>query len=545
MAPLRPTTMLLVAVMLPLAAAPDAGAQALAARQQHGSVPRLVVLITVDQLRGDYIDRFAANLDGGLLRFRQSGAYFVNGEQDHANTSTAPGHATVLSGRVPARTNILSNDLGVPDPGSPLIGGADGPGASPFRFRGSTLYDWMLGADPDARALSVGRKDRGAILSIGAARTHVYWWADDNGFTTSTWYARTLPGWVAQWNAGLDSDSWVGREWTLLLPEHRYPEVDDQPFEGVGARRGNVFPHRLTTADSLWAFPWMDSLTLDLARTGVRELGLGTRDGVDLLSISLSTLDVIGHHFGPDSREVHDQVLRVDRWLGEFMRDLETHVPADQILYVLTSDHGVTSMPEYLHAHGTEDAGRVALAPAMRTVATPIQQRHQHLFGFQVQSGVVLADTAAMRARGIDVEAVRRDMVAALRAVPGVAHVWTPASLEAAPADDMAARLWRRAIPPSYSWLAAAQVRDNWVTTTSIQATHGWLQHENRSVPIAFLGAGVPALYSQRAVATVDIAPTLAAMIGVQPTEQLDGSVIHEVAGTVPAADAAETAKQQ
>jgi hypothetical protein len=511
---------ILVALLLAASASAAAGQQ----------VPSLVVVITVDQLRGDYIDRFAPNLRDGLLRFRNEGAFFPLAHQDHANTSTAPGHATLLSGRVPASTGILSNDRGVPDPGSTLIGGIRGSGASPHRFRGTTLYDWMLAADSQTRALSVGRKDRGAILSIGTARAHVYWWGN-YGFTTSTYYRNTLPEWVSAWNAALDARSFVGREWTLLLPESAYPERDDMPYEGVGSRRTRVFPHRLTTADSIWAFPWADSLTLDLTMRGVQALELGRRDGTDLLAIGLSTLDVIGHHYGPDSREVHDMVLRVDRWLGTFMAELERHVPRERIVYVLTSDHGVQSMPEHLDLLGHQDAGRVALLPAARRIVRPIQDRFQNLFGIELHNGIIIADTSALRARGIDVASVSAQVARELAAVPGVSHVWTPATLAAAPPSDASARLFRRAIPPSYGWLAAAHIRDNWLMTSSVQATHGSLVAADRSVPIAFIGAGIPAQRVARVVATVDIAPTLARLLGIAPTESLDGSEIVEITG--------------
>lgn len=490
--------------------------------------PTLVVLISVDQLRGDYVDRYGANLAGGLVRFRDDGAFYANGRQDHALTSTAPGHATMLSGRVPSRTNILTNDHGVPDPDHPLIAGANGPGASPWRFHGTTLYDWMRAADPETRALSVARKDRGAILPVGRARTHVYWWAD-NRFTTSTWYRDTLPSWVTEWNQTLRPEDWRDRDWTLLLDESAYPEPDEQPFEGVGAGRGNVFPHRMESLSRLPDFPWMDSLTLDLALHGLRELQLGQRSGTDLLAVSLSTLDAIGHHFGPDSREVHDQVLRVDRWLDWFMSEVERELPAEHIIYALTSDHGITSMPAYLHSQGAMDAGRIDLPSTIRPVLEPIRQRFDQSFGVELQSGVILADTAALSAKDVDVAALGDELARHMAALPGVARVFTPASLAAAPPTDEPARLWRRSIPASHAWLALAEPRDGWVLTGSGQAEHGTPLLKNRLVPIAFLGAGIPAMRSDHIARTIDIGPTLAALVGVVPTEELDGTVLHEL----------------
>jgi arylsulfatase A-like enzyme len=137
--------------------------------------PRLVVLVVVDQLRGDYISRFEHQLSGGFSRFWRNGAFFEQGRQDHAITETAPGHSTVLSGRWPAHTGIVTNALGVADPTTPLLELKDsGQGASPRRFRGTTLYDWLRTADSTSRVLSVSRKDRGAILPVGRSRGNVY-----------------------------------------------------------------------------------------------------------------------------------------------------------------------------------------------------------------------------------------------------------------------------------------------------------------------------------------------------------------------------------
>jgi len=150
--------------------------------------PRLVVLIAVDQLRGDYIPRFAPQLTGGLARFWREGAFFEQGRQDHAITETAPGHSTMLSGRWPNHTGIVTNLLGVDDQTAPLLEVKEaGHGASPRRFRGTTLYDWLRAADSGTRVLSVSRKDRGAILPVGRSKGDVYWF-DSGIFTTSTWY---------------------------------------------------------------------------------------------------------------------------------------------------------------------------------------------------------------------------------------------------------------------------------------------------------------------------------------------------------------------
>src|SRR6266705_3630975 len=203
--------------------------------------PRLVVVITVDQLRPDYFDRYRAQLISGLASLVKQGADFTDAYQDHAVTETAPGHSTILSGRWPAHTGIIRNLAGVQDSTAPLLGVA-GPGASPARFHGSALFDWLKAAQPGARALSVSRKDRGAILPLGRAKQQVYWY-QAGVFTTSRYYADSLPPWVRIFNARRLPFKAANTTWTLLLPDSAYKEPDNEAWENRGTN--TVFPHRL------------------------------------------------------------------------------------------------------------------------------------------------------------------------------------------------------------------------------------------------------------------------------------------------------------
>ncbi len=376
--------------------------------------PSLVVLIVVDQFPGRYFDRFGAQLTGGLARIRSNAALYLNGMQDHAITETAPGHSTLLSGRDPARTGIISNSKGVSDPTATVIGARTAPGASPRRFVGTTLYDWLLMADRGSRALSVSRKDRGAILPVGRAVADVYWYADSL-FTTSTYYASALPSWVVEYNNRRGPQRLAGTEWNLLLPESAYPEPDTMSFENSGA--DFTFPHRMSASpDSaairLTNYPWMDSLTIDFALTGLKALSLGRGPHTDLLVISLSTTDAVGHAFGPDSRELHDQVLRLDRWLGGFFETLYQQVPADRVVIAFTADHGVQSMPEYTAAVAHKPAGRVWFGDAARGAASEFTDRFHADFGIDFETGLLSADVAALRAHGVNVDSLAAAMAA-------------------------------------------------------------------------------------------------------------------------------------
>lgn len=492
--------------------------------------PRLVVLFAVDQLRGDYLERYRSEWTGGFKRVLEQGAFFPNARQDHGVTETAPGHSTLLSGRVPAHTGIVSNSLGVQDSASPLIG-TTGPGASPWRFQGTTLADWLRASDGGTKVLSVSRKDRAAILTVGRGRNQVFWYAGGR-FTTSRYYADALPGWVAAFNARRGPERLAGSEWNLLRPSSQYPEPDSMSYE-----HGNTdftFPHRLPTDPAVAAmqvieYPWMDSLTLDLALDGVRANRLGTDEATDLLVVALSATDAIGHDYGPDSRELHDQLLRLDHWLGWFLDSLAQVVPPGRTVFALGADHGVQSFPEYTRSVRHQDAGRVSMSDLMTSLRNQLQARYQSRFDVDFDSGLLLADVTAMRSRGINVDSLASALASVARSRPGVSRILTPALLANASTTDEIAVLWRRQIPESQGWLIAGSLRPGYMWQNSAgSTTHGSLDSLDMSIPVAFWGAGVNPGIVRRRVSSVDIAPTLAALIGIQPGESLDGHVLVE-----------------
>ncbi|HEU0013881.1 MAG TPA: alkaline phosphatase family protein [Longimicrobium sp.] len=497
--------------------------------------PRLVVLITVDQLLPDYLERWERQLTGGLGRLYRGGAVFADAHQDHGVTETAPGHASTLSGRFPRGTGIVSNALGVEDPQAPLLGGG-GPPASPFRFRGGTLADWMRVADARSRSLSVSRKDRGAILPVGRAGRAVFWYAYDGGrFTTSTWYADTLPDWVERFNARHPVSAFAGRAWTLLLPEREYPEPDSVPVESRG--EDFVFPHVMPTDPARVAgrfadFPWADSLTLGLALAGLREMRLGAGPAPDLLAVSLSTTDAVGHRFGPDSREVHDQVLRLDRWLGAFIDSVYAAVDSSRVVFALTADHGVAPFPEVRPGGAAAAARFVDVQPLVRGVRAALAAAGADSTAFEWDDGVVYLRRGRLRGSGVDADTLIAGFAARIRRVPGVLRADRLADLRALPPaalrQDRFARRWVNMIPADFpvELVVTQQPGHLWGRRTS--ASHGSPHDYDTRVPLIFYGAGIrPGRYGgYRRV--VDIAPTLARLLGVPPTEALDGVVLEQ-----------------
>ncbi|HKO14769.1 MAG TPA: alkaline phosphatase family protein [Gemmatimonadaceae bacterium] len=491
--------------------------------------PTLLVFFAVDQMRADYFPRFDRQLTGGLERLYHGGAFLRNAFQDHAITETAPGHSVMLSGRFPRSTGITFNAAGVEDPQSPLIGGG-GPGASPFRFRGTTLADWIRVADPRAQALSISRKDRGAILPLGRAHGEAFWYASDGRFTTSSYYHDTLPTWVRRFNDRHLPARYAGATWNTLLPAGAYSEVDAQPVENGG--RNYLFPHPFP-ADSeaaarlLPGYPAMDSVTLAAALAGLQALDLGRGPQADILAISLSTTDAVGHAFGPDSRELHDQILRLDRYLGAFLDSLFQLRDSARVIIALTADHGVAPYPQ---VHAARTSGAVArfvdLAPVLRTTHAALAA-HGLPDALRFSDGMVWTNRAAFQRARVSADSVLQALAASLRGVPGVQRVDLVRSLASADTTrDAVARRWYHMLSPDLpvELVVTLEPYAYWAGVT--YATHGTPHDYDAHVPVLFYGPPFrPGMYDEPA-RVVDIAPTLARVLGVLPLERLDGRVL-------------------
>jgi predicted AlkP superfamily pyrophosphatase or phosphodiesterase len=522
----RSLALSLVGGLMPLAAC----AQAVSA-PPAAAAPQLLVFITVDQMRPDYFSRFEPQLTGGLARLYRGGAFYTNAFHDHAITETAPGHSVTMSGRFPRSTGILENSRGVEDPKSPVIGGG-GPGASPFRFRGTALIDWLKQKDARSRALSVSRKDRGAILPLGRAKESVFWYTTTGNFSTSTYYADTLPTWVQRFNARRSPAQYAGKPWTLLLEESQYTEADSVPQENAG-RGGVTFPHvapddPARTAAVLAAFPWMDDLTLQFALEGLQAMRLGTGPQTDVLAISLSTTDAIGHAYGPDSRELHDQILRLDRYLGAFFDSLYKVRDSSRVIVALTSDHGVAP---YIgvksrdpNASATYDRAALDTAWAIEArVAAALRDSTRFIW----DTPFLLVDRAGLSAKRLSPDSVIAAFIAAERKVPGVLRVDLVRDLARADTtQDVIARRWLHTFPPGLPVEVVVTLRpyDYWAPGGN--ATHGSPHDYDAHVPVLFYGAPFkPGKYDEFA-RVVDMAPTLAAMLNTTPMEKLDGHVL-------------------
>jgi Type I phosphodiesterase / nucleotide pyrophosphatase len=490
--------------------------------------PSLVVLVTIDQFRGDYLERFGAQMQGGIARLVRGGAVFTNAHHDHAITETAPGHATLLAGRFPRSTRIMMNAVGVADSTAPLLAGGYGTGASPRRFTGTTLADWLRGAESSSRVLSVSMKDRAAILPIGRSRADVYWYSPDGRFVTSSYYRDSLPGWVSQFNDRGMALGYGGKQWTLLLPESAYPERDSVPAESDGD--GFTFPHALPAdgfeaASLVRTTPFIDDVVVAFALDGVTSLKLGTGPGTDLLAVSLSATDVIGHRFGPDSRETHDQILRLDRAVGTLLDSLYKLRDSTTITIAFTADHGAGTIPELAPASVQPRPQRVQLRPLLKPIRAGMTAARLDSLAIDIDQNLVFIDRDAFKAAKVNADSVLDVFAKSLRAAPGVARVDRFSKLVADTLRDPVARRWAHQFP--------ATVPIELVVTLTPLSTFGGNVASHASgydydshVPLIFYGAGVKPGRVTEFVRTVDLAPTLAALAGVKPSEQIDGVVL-------------------
>jgi predicted AlkP superfamily pyrophosphatase or phosphodiesterase len=492
--------------------------------------PTLLVFLTVDQFTPVYFDRFGSQFTGGLARLLKDGAVFVDAHQDHGITETAPGHASTMSGRFPQHTGITRNLLGVNDDSAPLIG-SDELGASPRRFRGTTVTDWLLARDPRTRALSVSMKDRGAILPIGRSKQQVYWYATNGTFTTSSWYAASLPPWVRAFNARHLPQRYAGTAWNLLLDPSLYPEPDSVAVENGG--RNFLFPHQFPadsarTASYVRLSPMMDEMTLAFALAGLTALDLGSGPAIDVLAISLSATDVVGHLFGPDSREAHDQVLRLDRAFGAFLDSLFKTRPPESVVIAMTADHGAAAIPELAAQRFPSPPLRVKLGPAFGPALAAVKAAGGDSSAFDFESGAVFIDSTRLGRLGFS--RAMELFTDAARTIPGVWRVDRFADLQARvardPDADPIARRWIHSFPPDMIPAIVVTLTPGSILDYSLPATHGSPHDYDTHVPMIFLGAPFKPGRYQGYVRTVDIGPTLAAALGAAPTEPVDGRAL-------------------
>jgi predicted AlkP superfamily pyrophosphatase or phosphodiesterase len=504
-------------------------------RARAAGGPRLVLFVSVDQMRYDYLTRFAPLYKAGLRRLLDRGAVFTNAYYRHGNTETGPGHSVLLSGRSPNHSGIVANtwfddllrrDVNVVE--DPVVANFTGTGygASPAHFDGFTVGDMLKRRSIGAKVVGVALKDRSAILMSGPRADGAYWFDNSTGgFTSSTYYAKTAPDWLVHWNAKHLSDSPEWRTWSRLLPDEalyrKYAGVDDVKGEWDGV--DNVFPHRVPNAppspkfyEELRRTPFGDQLVLDVALEAMSAHQLGADDDTDLLAVGFSSSDNIGHTYGPDSQEVMDEYLRLDVTLGRLLDEVDRRVGLDRVIVGLGADHGALPLVEGLQAKGVP-ARRVRPDDILGPVTRALDARFgagRNLIARYLAPDFYL-DLAAIARQGL----ARRDVEAVVERAAldtgMVERVYTPERLMGeAPRDDPYFPMMRRSFFATRSPHVTVLLKQwHYLSDRPGGTGHGTPYEYDRHVPVVFLAPGVRAGTYPKACGPEDIAPTLGALL--------------------------------
>ena len=497
-------------VLLVLAAAASA-----APRPEPASSlrPRLVVFVSVDQMRADYLVRFRPLFTSGLKAVAEQGAVFTNARYRHACTETGPGHSVLLSGRSPRSSGIVGNAwydrtlrrrVNVVEDATVRVLGGAGRTASPSYLNGFTVGDMLKTRSPASKVVGVSFKDRAAILMAGKRADGAYWYEGAGGrFVTSSWYTGESPRWLETWNARRLPDAYEGRAWERALPDPasyvRLAGEDDVKGEWDG--KETTFPHRVRSAppaldyyENLRRSPFADELLFEFATAAMKAHDMGTDEATDVLAVGFSACDSIGHTYGPDSQEQMDNFVRLDRTLGRLLDEAERRAGKGRVLVVLTADHGVMPLVEVLKARGI-DARRASGEELSGPVDKALAARFPGATGLITDPDPTeyVLDREAIARQGLKVEDVEDTIRRALLSTGLVDAVYTQAQLVGPrPAGDPFFDLHQRAFFAPRSGDLIARVKKHVYLGGYVGGTgHGTPYDYDRHVPIVFLGPGI------------------------------------------------------
>jgi predicted AlkP superfamily pyrophosphatase or phosphodiesterase len=469
--------------------------------------PKLVLAIVVDQFRYDYLTRFRNDFTGGLKRLLEQGAVFTNANYDASPTVTAVGHSTFLSGATPAISGIVGNTwwdraegkqvTSVSDDQTRLLGGnRNAPGSSPARLLVSTIGDELKLSGKGGKVIGISLKDRSAILPAGHAADGAYWFDGPSGnFVSSTFYFPDLPGWVRDFNASRPADRFAGKEWL----GHQMPAGGSQLYNAVDAS------------------PFGDELLQALALRALAAENLGTGPKTDLLAVSYSSVDYVGHRDGPDSPEIHDMVKRVDQLIGALIDAAEARAGQGRVLVVFTADHGTAPLPEG-NQKSRMPAGRIAWNTYRAAVEKALNERFGagKWISFSAD-GVLYFSPDPIPGKKLDMAEVQKVAADAIRAQPHIARVYTRSQLEHGalgqdPVDTRVRKGFNLQRSPDIF-----TVTDPYYMFAATGTTHGSPYDYDTHVPVIFLGSARirPGSYAGT-IGVEDIAPTLATLLAIE-----------------------------
>ena len=499
--------------------------------QQNPKKPKLVLVVVVDQFRYDYLLRFHQDYHGGIARLLNNGAVFADARYLQFPTVTAVGHSTIMSGATPSVSGIIGNEwfdreaqesvTSVSDKSTALIGGTPSTkGSSPRRLLVSTIGDELKMAGRTSKVIGISIKDRSAILPVGHMADAAYWFdADSNHFVTSDYYMKKLPSWVSKVNDERPVFKYLGLDW---MPMNAKP--GNKPFcsmkAGADVRFCGAIEHT----------PFGNELLEDFAEKAIEQEQMGSHPDTDVLSLSFSANDYVGHDLGPDAPEVRDISIRTDQLLGKLLDFINARVGQENTLVIFTADHGVSPAPNVNNARKMP-GGWLKLSDYSARVSARLVEKFGpgdwvrfDAYGFLYFNDAVITQNKADRAE------VQRIAAEVARSLPHIARVMTH--------DDLlrgfdSADTVGRAVQLGFYGPRSADIvllpEPYYMFSSPPGTTHQTPYSYDNHVPVILYGAGIPAGVHYGRVAVNDIAPTLAAILGVETPSGSSGRILSEI----------------
>ena len=539
--------------------------------------PRLLVLIVFDQMRGDYLEKWKDLFgEDGFNRLRRDGAFFSNCHYPYATTTTGPGHASILTGATPDTHGIAQNEWydrktakiincsesaryqRVPPLPKALVKDEpieqpkkDEPAKEPMREKHAGTPEFILAptvgdvlkesSGGKARVVGLSFKDRSAILPSGQQADAVYWLDSADGMiVTSSFYRDSVHSWVNEFNRRRVADEWFDKSWTRLRADIdyvKYSGPDKVVGEGIGQRQGVVFPHPMIAGlkkpgrayyDALFNSPFGNDFLLELVKVAIVGEGLGKDDVTDLLSVSFSSNDAVGHVWGPDSQEVLDMTLRSDRMMAEFLAFLDKHVGKGKYTLAITADHGICPLPEVTAKSGTPAkriSGRKLYMEAEEHLSAKFDRDNPFRFLVR-QNWIEYATTQwvylnhnLIEARKLKPADVEKALAEFLVRQEGIDRAYTRADLaKDIPDSDPIGQRVKRSYYPERCGDVAVVAEPYWLMTTALTGTsHGAPHSYDTHVPLVVFGPGVKAGVRKDAVTPQAIAAIFAKAARIKP----------------------------
>jgi len=510
--------------------------------------PKLVVGIMIDQMRWDYLYRYYERYgSGGFKRLLGEGMSCENTMIPYAQTVTAAGHTSVYTGSVPSINGIMGNEwfdksqnrevYCAEDKKVKIVGAEKGEPMSPANLWTTTICDELrLATNFKSKVIGIAIKDRGGILPAGHSANAAYWYDGSSGnWVTSTYYMESLPSWVSSYNSKKWVDTFYKNDWKTLYPLNTYTQSDEDnvPYEGkFSYEAAPVFPHDLKSRmgkdyGTIRVTPFGNSMTLQFSKDALIAEKLGKNVVTDFLAISLSSTDYVGHQFGPNSIEVEDTYLRLDKDLADFFSFLDKEVGKGQYTLFLTADHAVAHVPGFLQQHKI---------PAYTVSSTSAEVNKLLEEKFHVKNIIrasanyqIYLNDAAIDSAGADKAAIKKYLISYINKLPEVvvafdyentANVNLPANVK-----EMFIQGYNAKRGGDIQIVLKSGIFYGGKTGT----THGSFNPYDAHIPLLWMGWGIRPGKLNREVYMTDIAVTLAALLHVQMPSGAVGKVIPEV----------------